>query len=606
MAVLLFDRRLKSDNGIIQRRRRRAPHGKDSLNGNHMMNSFKVLVICIQLPVLFCAHRQAPSGGPDDTTGPSAVIIKPASGSVNVPQNVKPGITFSEWLLPASDKGVSIFPSLPLKVRVKGKKLEIKPLEPLNDSTTYHLVITSALKDLRNNQMSRPLSIIFSTGPTLDSGSLSGCVTDPSKKYMQPNVVLFGAPWKESDSGFCGPPTYLTQTDSTGFFSFEHIRTGTYYLLAYIDKNNDSRLKSGVEECYTSAESTVVVGKSPVTAVLYPSSFDTAHQSISSAKAVDNHTVIGYWKQPWDTLICPEPPRFSLEPADTGAGAVPMSFHQSQAPTRFILTTDSVLDSTSYLLIYTVTSIFDTAETTDTLRIDGAAQTDTTAPFISRVLPLKAADLKPEIRLIWSEPVYLTDTLLMVDTLGDSVTITGDTSAMDTSLFTVPRSLLPNRSYSFVLFTGDGKDLSGNPLRSRDSTDTVQIVTISTIKPDSIAVSLSGGADCLEKNPNRKWIFRPLAGDRSFTVSDNDNSFRFDSLPASKGCIGSFIDHNSNDRPENGRLIPFIPPEPFIMFTDTIEARARWDVEGIELTPCDPCLIKKIQLQKDSIVAAEK
>ncbi len=539
---------------------------------------------------IFCAHRQSPGGGPDDKTAPAVKATTPVNGSLSVPTDIKIIITFSEWLLPASEKGVSLYPSTPLKVKVSGSRLEIKPLYRLRDSTTYHLVVTSTLKDLHNNPLKNPINLIFSTGPSLDSGKVSGCVVDPVRKYLQPNIALFRAPWQKGDSGFCGTPEYLSQTDSSGSFSLANIRTGEYYLIAYFDKNGDSRLQAGSEEVYTTVESTLVVGAKDKKALLYPSVFDTARQVIASVKTIDNRTITGFWRKPWDTLMYPHSPIFRLEKKEKHASKViKTEYRLSSSPKIFFLKTREPLDSGSYRLDYKIRSVFDTADVADTLRLDGKAEPDTSAPTLIRTLPEKQADLRPEIRFIWSEPVLLKSILLMADSTGDSVLLKGDGSVSDTSRYFVNRLLLPGRTYRIVLLTSYGTDISGNYLRALDSTDTASVITITTVKTDSIAVSLSGGASCLERNPLRKWIFKSLSGDRNYICKDIENSFRFDSIPAAKGLIGTFIDLNGNDRPDVGTLVPFVAPEPFFMFEDTIEARARWDVEGVELLPCDPC-----------------
>ncbi len=467
------------------------------------------LLLCFR-----CAHRQAPVGGPDDTRGPEVVSVSPTTESVNVPKSAVISITFSEWLLPSSGKGISIFPVLPLKTRVSGRRLEIRPGKALSDSTTYHLVITSALKDLRNNPMSKPLSITFSTGPTLDSGAVSGCVVDYSGKRLQHSVALFRAPWQDTDSGFGGPPSYMIQTDSSGRFFISHIKTGPYYLVAFNDKNGNGRLQSGSEEVFTTVDSTVTVTIHDSETILYPSAFDTSRQSITSLAAIDSRTITGSWKLPWDTVSYPRPPVFTLVPEDRDRALPPVSVRYLQYPasTRFLLISGSALDTASFLLLYSLTSIFDTVARVDTLHIRGAAEADTVNPFLSRSSHQGKIDLRPEIRLIWSEPVFMKDTLVLMDTLGDTVVFTGDTIAADTSLFTATRSLLPGREYRLILLTSHGNDLSGNPLRSRDSTDTAGIVSFSTVHADSIAISLQGCSPCLGRDARRQWFFKPLSG----------------------------------------------------------------------------------------------
>ena len=259
-----------------------------------------------------CAHQVAPSGGPEDREGPTVVAMEPASEAVNVRKNSRIVLTFSEWLHTSSSKGIAIYPEIPIKTKVRGKRLEIKPADPLNDSTTYHVVITTALKDLRNNPMGEPLSIVFSTGPALDSGTISGCVADPSKQPLQPVVALFRAPWHPDDTGFTGPASYLAQSDSSGTFTLNHVRTGSYYCIAFNDKNGDSRLDAGTESLFTPTDSIVTISAKPNEIILYPSEFDTLRQSIASVKAIDNRTIVGYWKKPWDSLMYPSPMRIQM------------------------------------------------------------------------------------------------------------------------------------------------------------------------------------------------------------------------------------------------------------------------------------------------------
>jgi hypothetical protein len=552
-----------------------------------------ILILAATLLYTGCAHQQTPTGGPDDKTGPAVKSTYPASEALLVSRDVRITVTFAEWLLPSSIKGITLFPATPIKAKVTGNRLEIKPLRRLNDSTTYHLVITSALKDLRNNPITKPLSIIFSTGPSLDSGKITGCIADPARKFLQPCVALFRTPWKPDDSGFCGPPDYFTQTDSTGLFSFEHVRTGAYRLIAFLDKNSDNRLQSG-EDLYLPADSVVTIGALPTKPVLYPATFDTSRQAIATVKTIDTRTIIGEWKKPWDSLTCPAPPVVRLEMADTvKRRSFAVATRLFEGSTRFILLPEGTLDSIAYRLIYSYRSTLDTTAFVDTIRIDGAARPDTSGPGLIKTLPEKLLDLTTDLRLIWSEPVYPAAELTMADSLGDTLTISADTSVNDTTRYSIPRSLKPGRTYRIILLTSSGRDLSGNPLRARDSTDTASIIKLATLRADSIAVSLSGTLACLEKDSFRKWMFKPLSGGRTLINKDSANAFRFDSLASGKGVIGTFIDRNNNDRPDPGRLLPFQAPEPFVMFDDTVEARARWDVEGIELSPCDPCEKKK-------------
>src|SRR5664279_4900705 len=97
--------------------------------------------------------------------------------------------------------------------------LEIAPVKPFAEATTYHVVITTGLMDLHNNPIASSFTLVFSTGSALDSGKITGCVVDAAKRSMEPTVALFGAPHGAADTQFLRNPDYLTQGDSSGYFS---------------------------------------------------------------------------------------------------------------------------------------------------------------------------------------------------------------------------------------------------------------------------------------------------------------------------------------------------------------------------------------------------
>ena len=554
-----------------------------------------------------CAHQQSPTGGPDDKTGPSPVSMFPENESVNIKNDASIEVTFSEWILPTSVKGVKVYPSTPLKVKVKGNRLIVKPQNRLNDSTTYHCVITSTLKDLRNNPISRPISIVFSTGPVLDNGTIGGCVSDPSRADLQPNVALFREPRGADDSGYCGTADYLVQTDSNGVFAFNHIRSGSYRLLAYLDKNSDWHLQQGTDDLYLPVDSLITVSENEPRAVnLFPATFDTSRQTVASLTTINNRTIAGTWKRPYDAVLFSTGPTFLLEPFSGSDPGIKATFRQVGSSNRFYLLPDSALDTIDYRLMITARSVFDSATITDTLRVSGAATVDTIQPTLLRTLPDRQCRLFPTLKLIWSEPVRATDTLHLVDTLTlDTTIFTGDTSTGDTTSYTPAQPLLAGHVYRTFLTASDGYDFMHNPLKTRDSTDTAGILSLSVLHPDSFALSLSGSAPCLDTSALRLWKFTPFGGREPSFSEDNNDAFRFDSIPSGKGLLSSFIDYNHNGVFDPGRLIPFTAPEPYVSFPDTIEARARWDVEGISLGPCDPCEQKRFLAEKRAAEAKE-
>jgi hypothetical protein len=143
-----------------------------------------------------------------------------------------------------------------------------------------------------------------------------------------------------------------------------------------------------------------------------------------------------------------------------------------------------------------------------------------------------------------------------------------------------------------------GNDITGNCLKTRDTTDTTAVIRLQTIDADSLALGMQGGTDCLGNRTAGKWIFKLLKRNTSYISPDSGGFFRFDSIPSGKGLIYYFEDLNGNNQPDTGIVLPRIAPELFLSAPDTIEARARWEVEGIQIhNLCDPC--KKAEDNKE-------
>ncbi|MCX7726090.1 MAG: Ig-like domain-containing domain, partial [Chitinispirillaceae bacterium] len=543
---------------------------------------FYAFILFLLLNLLFCAHIQPPTGGPEDKSGPTVKYISPSMGSVNVPTNVKITVVFSEWIkLSLKGKGVTIFPSVPLKVKVKANRLEIKPTEPLKDSTTYHLVITTVLQDLHNNSLAAPINLTFSTGSTLDSGFLTGCVIDETELNVQPIVSLFNITSQPKDSIFFGEAAYITQADTNGLFSFENIRCGSYYVVAFVDKNSDSKIQP-LEKIYIPEDSVIKIEGNTKNIVLYWSDMDTSRQHVASVKKINDSTLFGLWKKRWDTLSYSQPPLFKVcQVSDTEKVVGIDKYEIDFSSLRFFLYLKNRLLPQRYRLFCYLKSILDTTLQVDTLEIDSISEIDTIPPIFLKFLVDSTLPLRPQISLIWSELIYFRDSLIMADSLGDTVLIIGNKELRDTSLFKTTRALLPGRRYTITILSSYGRDIAGNQLRSKDTTDTIKKIFIKTIEPDSIATSLSGGSKCLPQHQKRKWLFKYLKKELSVISKDISGNFIFDSIAAGKGRILTFIDYNDNNKIDRGNLLPFVAPEPYLLFPDTIEARARWDIEGI-------------------------
>lgn len=227
----------------------------------------------LALFVADCATSIAPQGGPEDKYPPRVAGVFPAPGAVNVPMELNVHLQFDEWIAASvSRSAVTISPPLEkrLKFEVDGDELFVRSKARLDENTTYTLTIASGLKDLRSNAIAEPFRLTFSTGPVIDSLSVSGRVMVTAsmvKKKQYPTVGLFlmGAAERsahhylekfrdslsvEADSL---PkltreiPLFSTQTDSLGRFHLAGLKAGRYRVVAFLDENGNQKIEPSVE-----------------------------------------------------------------------------------------------------------------------------------------------------------------------------------------------------------------------------------------------------------------------------------------------------------------------------------------------------------------------
>jgi len=128
--------------------------------------------------VLSCAKISAPSGGPRDFDPPVILKSQPEKNTVLFSGNSF-SITFDEYVvLDRITEKFMVSPPLSTKpeVRLKGKTLQVTWEEELADSTTYTFYFQDAIRDNNENNPIPNYQYVFSTGPVLDSLSLTGNV----------------------------------------------------------------------------------------------------------------------------------------------------------------------------------------------------------------------------------------------------------------------------------------------------------------------------------------------------------------------------------------------------------------------------------------------
>ncbi|MBD2769819.1 Ig-like domain-containing protein [Hymenobacter sp. BT664] len=223
-----------------------------------------------------CAAVAPPLGGPRDRTPPRRISSSPDSAARNVSQKFV-RLNFSEPVVTKElSKNLLITPQLPpdnpYKLREDRNSITLLFDKPLDPNTTYSFNFREGVVDITEGLPARNAYLNFSTGAVLDSGKVSGVVTDvlTAKPVTGASVGLY----RETDTVGVkrGRPYYTVLTDKDGKFNLSFLKDGQYKIYALADKNNNGRYDAGEKIAYLPAPITIAGSTgTPVPLVLtYP------------------------------------------------------------------------------------------------------------------------------------------------------------------------------------------------------------------------------------------------------------------------------------------------------------------------------------------------
>jgi hypothetical protein len=197
------------------------------------------------------------SGGLKDEDPPRFLYSMPPLYATGFDVNTKRiNMTFDEYVQ-LKDVNAQFVSSSPMKkkpeILLYGKIIRVNLKEPLLPDMTYTFNFGEAIVDNNESNKIVGFQYVFSTGNHIDSLTFTGRVLDafdltPGKKEdkVPVSVLLFE---DLSDSAvYKTPPTYVARTDNYGFFTFTHIRPGTFRIFAIRDMGDNLLFDMPVEQ----------------------------------------------------------------------------------------------------------------------------------------------------------------------------------------------------------------------------------------------------------------------------------------------------------------------------------------------------------------------
>ncbi|MBX2913793.1 MAG: Ig-like domain-containing protein [Cyclobacteriaceae bacterium] len=196
-----------------------------------------------------CASVTSPTGGPKDDTPPELIHSTPANNQKNF-QGRSIELTFTELIkLKDAKEEILITPSpgKDTKFTVKKNKLIIEPQNDWESNTTYSISFRDGVQDLNEGNPAENLRLAFSTGPVIDSLSISGYLTETFSEKI-PEKITVALYQQDTFNIFKHTPTYFTKSNKEGSFLIPNLKSGSYYIYAFDDKNRNLKVDSKTEK----------------------------------------------------------------------------------------------------------------------------------------------------------------------------------------------------------------------------------------------------------------------------------------------------------------------------------------------------------------------
>jgi uncharacterized protein (DUF2141 family) len=211
------------------------------VDGRRYISGRLGVTVLVMFFILSCAKISSPTGGPKDLDPPVILKSQPENGTVMF-TGKSFTVTFNEYvILDKITEKFMVSPPVKTKpvVRLKGKNLLVSWEDKLSDSTTYTFYFQDAIRDNNENNPIPNFQYVFSTGPVLDSLSLSGNVFGSFDLEVVPEALVT----MYSNLSDTAPakllPAYISKPDASGGFMINNIKPGHYRLYAVRDLNGN-------------------------------------------------------------------------------------------------------------------------------------------------------------------------------------------------------------------------------------------------------------------------------------------------------------------------------------------------------------------------------
>lgn len=231
-------------------------------------SSFLVFVLLAGL-VLFlffssgCANIIPPTGGPRDSTAPRLLSVTPRDSTRNFRGN-RITFVFDEYIDDPQDLQnnllfTPLFDQNP-EIAIRARTMTLRLRDSLKPNTTYTFNFGNAIRDVNEGNVLRNFVYTFSTGPFLDSLTLSGKVTMAETGKADSTLVVILHRNRADSAVRKLRPIYVARVDASGNFRFQNLPKDSFSIYALGDAGILRQYQNPERQAFAFADSAVVAG----------------------------------------------------------------------------------------------------------------------------------------------------------------------------------------------------------------------------------------------------------------------------------------------------------------------------------------------------------
>ncbi|MBP8975898.1 MAG: hypothetical protein KBG83_04180, partial [Bacteroidetes bacterium] len=447
-------------------------------------------------------------------------------------------------------------------------------------------------------RMAQSFTLAFSTGSNINRGDLSGSIIPRNENDTKSGVMIFAYLIDSFSKDTLNPahhsPDFITQTGSEGEFSFVHLPWGMYRLFAIRDEYRNFLYDCSADDfgvCmqdYSLSES----DSSFSNIIMQLAREDTTAPILIKVNAINNRKVEASFSESLhprflavnnfsilDTITNVLLKINSIYPSPSKITSVMINTDEQDSLSQYCLTVNGVRDSAGNVISPRGNSlVFSGSGVPDSLQfqLESVSIKDSTL----------SVSLQPSFQFTFSDAVDTTVSSDWLHLFADSISVVPLTVYWQNAVVAIAKPvelLIGLHWYSlkaelFKIKRWDSVSLE----------DSLKQWCFQTL--DSYELGSMSGSITLKSRDRTSGTLYVIAIpiEKSFeryTVAvDKTGYFSFPMLQAGKYVLKVFEDLNGNMVYDPGKPFPFQSSEPVFLFNDTLRIRARWPLEGVNLS----------------------